>query len=81
MTEKQMREKVALLKDGQIVEINTLCFRAIRIVDNSDDSPCLRCNVDSACKDEITDICNELDFPFQNKWYLNLVTDCDYERD
>lgn len=76
-----MREKVALLKDGQIVEINTLYFRAIRIVDNSDDSPCLRCNVDSACKDEITDICNELDFPFQNKWYLNLVIDCDYERD
>lgn len=72
MKEKELNEKVALLKAGQRVEINGLIFTAKRIPLDWPESPCQLCNVDCVCKDDVTDVCNELDFLSKSIWVLNL---------
>ena len=74
MNQKELAEKVALLKDGQKVEIDGHVFSAKRILDENQLSPCLFCNVDCICLGDITDVCNELDFMSKTEWYLNLET-------
>ena len=70
MKNKTLLEKVALLKDGQIVEINGLMFSAKRIDDDELQSPCLCCNVDCVCKGEVQIVCEELDMIQGHGWYL-----------
>lgn len=69
-----MAEIIALLKDGQKVEINGNYFRAKRLEDDYYDSPCDLCNVDCLCKDDVGDVCTELDFGSKSVWILNLVS-------
>lgn len=70
MTRKELNEKVCLLHDGQIVEIDGLMFSAIRISDDDPETPCFYCNVKSICRGNIQNVCTELD-PFDvSRWYL-----------
>lgn len=70
MKQKTLAEKVALLKDGQIVEIDGLMFSAKRVDDDLPQRPCFYCNVDCACKGDIISVCEELDFYQNSLWYL-----------
>lgn len=70
-----LAEKVALLKDGVPVEIDGLWFKALRINDDDPQTPCLYCNVDCLCKDDIAEVCTELDFLSKSVWYLHLLGD------
>lgn len=73
MRERELRQKVALLRDGQVVRIEGDFFQAARLPDYWDESPCIICELDSICRDDITDICNELDGTRPYKWYLKLA--------
>lgn len=72
MNGNELARKVALLKDGQKVEIDGHVFSAKRMIGENWGSPCLYCNVDCICDGDITDVCNELDFMSKTEWYLNL---------
>lgn len=69
---RELAQKVALLKDGQIVRIDGLYFSAKRINDDDPQTPCLYCNVDCLCKGDIAEVCTELDFLSKSVWYLYL---------
>ena len=73
MKERELREKVALLHDGQVVQIEGDFFQAARLPDNWDESPCYICELDCICRDDITDVCNELDGVLPYRWYLKLA--------
>lgn len=72
MKQSELDKKVALLKDGQIVEIEGLLFSAKRINDEDPQTPCLYCNVDCLCHGDVAEVCTELDFMSKSVWYLNL---------
>ena len=72
MNYKLLAEKVALLKDGQMVEIDGLLFSAKRINEDDPQTPCLYCNVDCLCRGDVAEVCTELDFISKSVWYLNL---------
>lgn len=72
MNHKLLAEKVALLKDGQIVEIDNLLFSAKRINDDDPPIPCAHCNVDCLCRGDVAEVCAELDFLSKSVWYLYL---------
>lgn len=75
MEKKELYEKVQLLKDGQIVEINYDFFRAVRCEDN-DINPCMDiCNLDCICKGDVDEICYELNLYSKTQWYLKLASD------
>lgn len=70
MNQKTLNEKVALLKDGIIVEIDGLMFSAKRINDEDAPVPCEYCNVDCACRGNVPKVCAELDDFSKSLWYL-----------
>lgn len=72
MNYKELAKKVALLKDGQIVEIDNLLFSAKRINEDDPQTPCLYCNVDCLCRGDVAEVCTELDFISKSVWFLNL---------
>lgn len=72
MNPKELVKKVALLKAGQIVEIDGLLFSAWRINDEDPQTPCLYCNVDCLCHGDVAQVCTELDFLSKSVWYLHL---------
>lgn len=72
MNSKDLAEKVALLKAGQLVEIDGLMFSAKRINDDNPPSPCDYCNVDCLCRGDVAEVCTELDFLNRKLWYLYL---------
>lgn len=75
MKQKELYQKVQLLKAGQIVEINSDFFKAVRI-DEVDIFPCLDiCKLDCICKGDIVQICEELDLSSKAQWYLKLASD------
>lgn len=73
MKEKELREKVALLRDGQVVQIEGDFFRAIKLPEYFDDSPCTICELDSICRGDIRIICDELEGTMEFSWYLKLA--------
>lgn len=73
MKQKEIYEKVQLLKAGQCVEINADWFRAVRCPDNCDARACELCDLDSICQGSVHEVCMELDWPYFNKWYLKLA--------
>lgn len=73
MKAKEMAEKAALLKDGQIVEIAGDYFRAIRVEDWSKGSCCEQCDLDSICRDDVHDVCVEMETTASNHWILKLA--------
>lgn len=73
MKEKELREKVALLKDGQAVEIENDWFQAVRLPDNDDDDPCFICGIDSLCRGDVNTICAALEDFGRCHWFLKLA--------
>lgn len=73
MRQRELNQKAALLKDGQVVRIGDDFFKAVRLPECWDESPCYICELDSICHDDITDVCNELDGQPPYKWYLKLA--------
>ena len=69
----KLYETAQLLKAGQIVEIESDYFRAEKFIDDPTESPCIYCNIDSICKGDITDVCNELDAYGKDRWILVLA--------
>lgn len=73
MKEKELREKVALLRDGQIVQIEGDFFRAFKLSDDWEVRACEACDLDSLCRGDVAIVCDELDKPFYSKWFLKLA--------
>lgn len=73
MKQKELNRKTQLLKAGQIVEIAGDWFRACRVAEGWEGRACEACDLDSICKGEVEEVCSELDFPFNNRWYLKLA--------
>ena len=73
MSQKELREKAALLKDGQIVEIAGDWFRAVKMDQTYTGSPCVLCELDSICHDDVFDVCSEMDTIESRYWYLKLA--------
>lgn len=72
MNYKKIAEKVALLKDGQIVDIDGFAFSAKKINEYEDVRPCEVCNVDCLCRGHIAEICFALESAASHNWYLFL---------
>lgn len=73
MKQKELNEKVALLRDGQIVEIENEWFQAVRLPDNDDEFPCLICDVDCVCRGDVNTICAALEDYGRCRWFLKLA--------
>ena len=73
MKQKEIYEKVQLLKAGQCVEINADWFRACKVVEGWEGRACEACTLDSICQGDVEIICDELDKPFNNRYYLKLA--------
>jgi len=71
--QKSIYEKACLLRDGQIVQISDNWFRARETSLDSDENPCLICQLDSICREEIAEVCLELDFSSRRYWILELA--------
>lgn len=72
MKHKELAEKVALLKDGQIVKIDGLWFSAKKVNEYWPQTPCNYCNIDCLCRGDVAEVCEELDWMSKSTWYLNL---------
>ena len=73
MKEKELREKVALLKDGQVVEIAGDFFQAVRVDDADFESCCEVCQLDSICRGDVFNVCCEMETAASHWWYLKLA--------
>lgn len=62
-----------LLKSGLVVQLEGDTFRAIKFNGAEDDSPCYSCSLDSICKGDVAEVCNELDSHGADKWLLELA--------
>lgn len=73
MKQKELNEKVALLRDGQVVQIEGDFFQAVRLPDDWQVRACEACDLDSICQGDVAIVCGELDKPLYTKWYLKLA--------
>lgn len=73
MTQKELHEKVALLRDGQVVQIDGDFFRAVKVPENWDDAPCYLCELDSICRGNVFNICCEMETVASHFWMLKLA--------
>lgn len=73
MKQKELYEKAQLLKAGQVVEIAGDWFRACRVEEAWEGRACDACDLDSLCKGDVALVCDELDKPFNNRYYLKLA--------
>ena len=74
MNQKDLHEKVALLRDGQIVQIGDNFFQAVQVPRGYECRACEFCYLDCLCKGDVADICNELDKPLGREYYLKLAS-------
>lgn len=72
MKQRELIQKVALLKDGQIVKINDLYFSAKRVNEAFPPDPCEYCDIDCLCRGDVADVCIELNLHSKLVWYLQL---------
>lgn len=75
MRTKEQDEKVALLKAGQVVEINGLMFSAKEWFGDEGEWPCTLCSFNKSChlgNADFMAICNGLDLTNDSVWYLHL---------
>lgn len=73
MTQKELRFTVQLLKAGQVVEIAGDFFQAVTVPDYWKYRPCELCELDSICRGMVAEVCQNLDWPTYDKWYLKLA--------
>ena len=72
MRQKELHEKVALLKDGQVVQIAGDFFRAVKLEDVDRTDICTHCDLDSICRDDVLDVCCEMESTRSRGWMLKL---------
>lgn len=75
MKEKELNEKVALLKAGQVVEIYGLMVSAKEWVGDEGEFPCPLCSLNKSCSLDFTKVCSELDITSDSVWYLQLESE------
>lgn len=73
MKQKELYNKTQLLKAGQIVEIAGDWFKAFKVAKEFEGRACEACELDSLCKGDVALVCDELDKPFGNRYYLKLA--------
>ena len=73
MKQKELYEKVQLLKAGQIVEIAGDWFQAVKVDDADFESCCEKCELDSICHGDVFDVCCEMETAASHWWYLKLA--------
>lgn len=73
MNKKTLYEKAQLLKAGQIVEINADWFRAVKVEGSDIVACCEQCDLDSLCRDEVYDVCCEMETLDSSHWLLKLA--------
>lgn len=73
MKQKELNEKVQLLKAGQVVEIAGDSFQAVKVPESSVWKACELCDLDCICRGEVEEVCYEMDWPFFDSWYLKLA--------
>lgn len=73
MKQKELYEKVALLKDGQVVQIAGDFFRAVQLVSVESMPACMQCDLDSICHDDVLDVCSEMESTGSRHWILKLA--------
>lgn len=73
MKQKELREKVALLKDGQVVQIAGDFFRAVKLENVDRIDICTYCDLDSICRDDVLDVCCEMESTRSRGWMLKLA--------
>lgn len=73
MRQRELYEKVQLLKAGQVVQIAGDFFRAVKV--NSDDPTtlCNECDLDSICQGDVWDVCCEMESARSHGWILKLA--------
>ena len=73
MKQKELEQKAQLLKAGQIVEIAGDYFRAIRVEGWGITEVCEQCDLDSICRDDVYDVCCEMETSMSCHWMLKLA--------
>lgn len=73
MKQKELYEKVQLLKAGQIVEIAGDWFQAVKVDDADFETCCEKCELDSICHDDVFEVCCEMETAASYWWYLKLA--------
>lgn len=71
---KSVHEKAIRLVEGGAVEIDCNWFRLIRFPEEYDGNPCMDCELDSICRMEHTDICEECEAITYRKCCLQLAS-------
>ena len=74
MNAKEMTKVCAQLKSGMTVNIDGLPFTAHAMNRRAGFCACCLCNVDSACRGNIRQVCEEMDECSPSIWYLELLT-------
>lgn len=73
MKQKELEEKVQLLKAGQIVEIAGDYFRAVKVEGWDIVACCEQCDLDSICRGDVNDVCSEMETVASHHWILKLA--------
>lgn len=73
MKKKTLYEKAQLLKAGQVVEINGDYFQAEKVNEDPFESCCQNCDLDSICRDEVFEVCCEMETAASHFWRLKLA--------
>lgn len=73
MKQKELYEKAQLLKAGQVVEIEGNFFRAIHTNIQEELSCCDHCDLDSICRDDVFNVCCEMETKESHGWLLKLA--------
>lgn len=73
MKQKELYEKVQLLKAGQVVQIAGDFFRAVKCSDFEKTDICTQCDLDSICHDDVLDVCCEMETTRSRGWMLKLA--------
>lgn len=73
MKQKELNEKVQLLKAGQVVEIEGDFFQAVKLEDDMPFGLCAECGLDSICRDDVLEVCCEMESAGSHCWMLKLA--------
>lgn len=73
MKQKELNEKVQLLKAGQVVEIAGDNFQAVRITESDEFRACDLCDLGCICRGLVAEVCEQMDWPDYDRWYLKLA--------
>lgn len=73
MKQRELNEKVQLLKAGVTVEIASDTFFAVKVPESWEYRACELCELDSICRGDVAEVCSALDWPFDDRWYLKLA--------